>query len=102
MAGSPDQSLTRIAACLSAGKVRPVAFVDRARPPGTRFQGWNFHRRNMYVARPDDMHDREAEWHALEAMWHRPRPQLAFVLGRRRVGKSFTLSRFARAVGGLY
>ena len=30
------------------------------------------------------------------------RPELMFLSGRRRVGKSFMLSRFARQVGGLY
>ena len=52
--------------------------------------------------RPPDVQNREREWAALEALWRSPRPQLGFVLGRRRVGKSFVLSRFASAVGGVY
>ncbi len=52
--------------------------------------------------KPDDVIDREAEWTALQDLWERPRPDLAFAVGRRRVGKSHVLSRFARAVGGVY
>ena len=67
---------------------------------------WNFHQWNytesMTVERPSEILDREREWHALDAMWTSGQPELAFVLGRRRVGKSFVLSRFARATGGLY
>lgn len=56
----------------------------------------------MNVPRPLDLHDRQAEWRTLETVWARKRPQLAFVLGRRRIGKSFVLSRFAREVDGVY
>ncbi len=56
----------------------------------------------MEIPKPDEMLDRDAEWRSLEAAWKRRRPDLVFVLGRRRVGKSFVLSRFARAVGGIY
>lgn len=35
-------------------------------------------------------------------MWATARPELAFILGRRRIGKSFLLGRFAQEVGGLY
>lgn len=52
--------------------------------------------------KPTEIVDRDAEWGALKAMWQKDRPQLAFVLGRRRIGKSFVLARFARQVGGLY
>ncbi|GMV41144.1 MAG: hypothetical protein AMXMBFR64_28600 [Myxococcales bacterium] len=52
--------------------------------------------------KPAEIIDRDAEWRTLETMWRKDRPQLVFVLGRRRVGKSFVLARFARAVGGLY
>ncbi|PKN56492.1 MAG: hypothetical protein CVU56_15815 [Deltaproteobacteria bacterium HGW-Deltaproteobacteria-14] len=52
--------------------------------------------------KPADIFDREAEWATLEAMWRKRGPQLAFVLGRRRIGKSHLLSRFARHVDGLY
>jgi AAA+ ATPase superfamily predicted ATPase len=38
----------------------------------------------------------------LADLWSSNRPELAFILGRRRVGKSFLLSRFAREVGGFY
>ncbi|MEN8184204.1 MAG: ATP-binding protein [Myxococcota bacterium] len=57
---------------------------------------------NGTVARPVDLLDREAEWAELDRLWRRQRPDLAFVIGRRRVGKSFLLARFARAVGGIY
>jgi AAA+ ATPase superfamily predicted ATPase len=46
--------------------------------------------------------DREGEWKELAALWQTPRPELIFVLGRRRVGKSFVLGPLARATGGLY
>ncbi|MBO6939760.1 MAG: ATP-binding protein [Deltaproteobacteria bacterium] len=54
------------------------------------------------VTRPNEILDREAEWGVLEDLWGSAQPELVFVLGRRRVGKSFVLSRFARAVGGVY
>ena len=54
------------------------------------------------IEKPSDVIDREAEWTALQDLWARPRPDLAFAVGRRRVGKSHVLSRFARAVGGVY
>jgi AAA+ ATPase superfamily predicted ATPase len=54
------------------------------------------------VQKPACVCDRDAEWRALEKVWSRPRPQLAFVLGRRRIGKSFVLSRFTHEVGGVY
>ncbi len=46
--------------------------------------------------------DREREWAALASLVQRPRPELAFVLGRRRIGKSHVLSRFAEAARGVY
>jgi len=52
--------------------------------------------------KPRDVIDRAREWAALTAAWTRARPELLFVTGRRRVGKSHLLSRFAVAVGGLY
>ena len=52
--------------------------------------------------KPDDLFDRTREWSALTELWNSSRPELAFVLGRRRAGKSFLLSRFARDVEGLY
>ena len=54
------------------------------------------------IEKPSDVIDREAEWTDLQDLWARPRPDLAFAVGRRRVGKSHVLSRFARAVGGVY
>lgn len=54
------------------------------------------------VPKPEDVIDRDAEWKVLDGMWSRRRPELAFAVGRRRVGKSYVLARFARAVGGLY
>ncbi len=53
-------------------------------------------------SRPPDIADRTREWDALGTLWGSPRPELAFVLGRRRVGKSYLLGRFAHEVGGLY
>lgn len=69
------------------------------------FHQWNFHQWNVpsgMIEKPADVIDREAEWAALQDLWARPRPDLAFAVGRRRVGKSHVLSRFARAVGGVY
>lgn len=55
-----------------------------------------------HEVKPDEVVDRDSEWQALGVMLESNRPELMFVLGRRRVGKSFILSRFARGVGGLY
>src|SRR5688572_33360206 len=52
--------------------------------------------------KPADLFDRQTEWAALGDMWDSDRAELAFVLGRRRIGKSFLLSRFALGVNGLY
>ncbi len=54
------------------------------------------------MTKPPEILARDDVWRTLSAMWARPRPDLAFVIGRRRVGKSFVLSRFARACGGIY
>jgi uncharacterized protein len=56
----------------------------------------------IVAPKPAELLDRDREWAALADMWSSERPELAFVLGRRRVGKSFLLSRFARDVQGLY
>ncbi|HEV3052415.1 MAG TPA: ATP-binding protein [Longimicrobium sp.] len=56
----------------------------------------------MQVEKPADVFDRDAEWQTLGTLWAKPRPDLVFVVGRRRVGKSFMLSRFVRAVRGIY
>ncbi len=52
--------------------------------------------------KPPDIIDRDREWAALRKCHGRKRPELVFVVGRRRVGKSFVLSRFAELVGGVY
>lgn len=54
------------------------------------------------IEKPPDIVDRDREWETLRKIHARRRPELVFVVGRRRVGKSFVLSRFARATGGLY
>jgi AAA+ ATPase superfamily predicted ATPase len=46
--------------------------------------------------------DREAEWRELADLYSSDRPELIFVLGRRRAGKSFVLSKFTNSVKGLY
>src|SRR4028119_2006037 len=52
--------------------------------------------------RPAEILDRESEWAELVRIWQRRGPELLFVLGRRRVGKSYLLGRFAREVRGIY
>ena len=54
------------------------------------------------MERPPDLIDREEEWGRLVSLWGRDRPELAVVLGRRRVGKSFLLTRFSEEAGGIY
>lgn len=56
----------------------------------------------MPIDKPAELLDRDFEWRTLSAIWEKPRPDLVFVVGRRRVGKSFLLSRFTRQVGGIY
>ncbi len=56
----------------------------------------------MQVRKPDDVFDRDLEWRTLATLWTKPRADLVFAVGRRRVGKSFMLSRFAREVRGVY
>lgn len=57
----------------------------------------------LKVARkPASIIDREAEWRELASLCRSDRPELIFVLGRRRAGKSFLLSQFASAANGLY
>jgi AAA+ ATPase superfamily predicted ATPase len=56
----------------------------------------------MQPAKPAEIIDRDPEWRSLAAFWEKPRPDLIFAVGRRRVGKSFVLSRFAQQVGGIY
>jgi len=52
--------------------------------------------------KPEELFDRDAEWNLLADVWGRSRPDLVFVVGRRRVGKSFLLTRFTERVGGIY
>lgn len=54
------------------------------------------------MEKPDDIFDREAAWAELAACFGSPRPELAIVIGRRRAGKSFLLTRFADAANGIY
>lgn len=56
----------------------------------------------MPLDKPRSLFDREVEWSTLESLWGKSGPSLAFVIGRRRVGKSHLLTRFADRVGGLY
>ncbi|MES2177650.1 MAG: ATP-binding protein [Gemmatimonadota bacterium] len=52
--------------------------------------------------KPTDITDRDREWAILQSLWGSSSPELVFVVGRRRVGKSFLLGRFAREARGLY
>jgi len=54
------------------------------------------------MKKPAAIVDRDAEWEDLIRIWGRASPDLVFILGRRRVGKSFLLARFAQATGGIY
>lgn len=54
------------------------------------------------MQKPTEIFDRDREWSGLTRAWERNRPELIFVVGRRRVGKSFVLSRFARETKGIY
>lgn len=52
--------------------------------------------------KPAKIIDRDSEWKDLVDLARSGGPELAFVVGRRRVGKSFVLSQFAHRVNGLY
>jgi len=52
--------------------------------------------------KPSDLLDRDREWARLAEAVRAPGPDLLLVLGRRRAGKSYLLTRFARAAGGVY
>lgn len=54
------------------------------------------------MLKPANLVDRDREWRQLEGIWASEGPELVFVLGRRRVGKTFLLAPFARAVEGVY
>ncbi|MEM0960926.1 MAG: ATP-binding protein [Bacteroidota bacterium] len=52
--------------------------------------------------KPPDVLDRDREWSHLARAVEEPGPGLVLVVGRRRAGKSFLLTRFVEAVGGVY
>lgn len=54
------------------------------------------------MQKPADIVNREVEWKKLVELWEDPAGHLIFMHGRRRVGKSWLLHRFAQAVGGIY
>ena len=54
------------------------------------------------MQKPADLIDRDREWAQLARAVAEPGPGLALVLGRRRAGKSFLLTRFVEAAGGVY
>lgn len=54
------------------------------------------------MRKPDEILDRDREWGVLTDLWRDPGAHLVFTRGRRRVGKSWLLQRFAHQVGGLY
>jgi AAA+ ATPase superfamily predicted ATPase len=56
----------------------------------------------MTSRKPIEIVDREFQWKELLDIQKSGRPELCFVLGRRRAGKSFVLSKFATAVKGVY
>jgi uncharacterized protein len=58
--------------------------------------------RHQDLLKPDQIVDRDREWRDLVEAFNTNSTELMFLLGRRRVGKSFILSRFAREAGGLY
>ncbi|MDP2959451.1 MAG: ATP-binding protein [Longimicrobiales bacterium] len=54
------------------------------------------------MQKPSRIVDRDPEWGNLTRMWESDAPELYLVRGRRRAGKSFLLTHFAAAAGGLY
>ena len=54
------------------------------------------------TSKPSDVLDRDREWSRLVRAVEEPGPGLVLVVGRRRAGKSFLLTRFVDAVGGVY
>ena len=56
----------------------------------------------MNAIKPPEVVDRDPEWSTLAKVWAKARPDLVFVVGRRRAGKSFLLTRFTQQVGGIY
>lgn len=58
--------------------------------------------RTPSLIRPPDVVDREREWARLAEALKSAGPNLLLVLGRRRAGKSYLLTRFAQAAKGVY
>jgi AAA+ ATPase superfamily predicted ATPase len=54
------------------------------------------------MLKPDGLLDRDREWDGLVACVESASPEMYLVLGRRRAGKSFLLTRFAAECGGIY
>ncbi len=54
------------------------------------------------MEKPDDLINRQVEWDKLAQLWSDGQSHLIFMHGRRRVGKSWLLHRFAGAVDGIY
>ena len=54
------------------------------------------------MRKPDDIIDREREWAHLARAHQEAGPGLVLVVGRRRAGKSYLLTRYAAAAGGVY
>lgn len=54
------------------------------------------------LIKPDDVLDREDEWDRLSALAESDGPELCILLGRRRAGKSFLLTRLVAACNGIY
>ena len=54
------------------------------------------------VPKPPDLLDRDREWQRLTDAVEAPGPGLILVIGRRRAGKSFLLTRFVEARDGVY
>ena len=54
------------------------------------------------LPKPHDLLARDREWSRLVESYEAPGPSLVLVMGRRRSGKSWLLTRIARATGGAY
>jgi AAA+ ATPase superfamily predicted ATPase len=73
-----------------------------------KFNLMNFMRMNnmqttMHITlKPTDLLDRDREWTRLLEAATSDRPELCIVLGRRRTGKSYLLTRYAAAFQGIY
>jgi uncharacterized protein len=67
-----------------------------------KYQIWKYSGGEHSMEKPAAILDRDVEWRELADAWRSPGPELIFVLGRRRVGKSYLLVRFAQEVKGIY